>query len=472
MLHGAILIPLLLLASLAACNKAPCESLDEARKSKTLHEMVRDRDQLALRCKLDAGADVNARATIEVDKKTYSNCTPLLIAIVRGDAAMMRELVGRSARASGNDAGALLVDAAKRGDAAAAQLLLEGGADVNATDRQRRTPLHEAAARGDRALTKELLQRGAAVDARDIMEKPPIYDAINLGHAEVCRELISKINLGEAVYLSGQTPLMWASCCRKTGIVKLLIDGSKVNAKDSYGTTALHCAATNQDLETARLLVQGGADVNITGHHYTVLGCAVYNPSHTPRPDIAMARFLLDSGAEVNPYGDRGGESPLHLAVRGRNPEIVELLLVRGARINAKNHDGQTPLHYAPWDGTDGIAALLVSKGADLRTKDGRGRTPLHIAAHYGMGEMTRLFTAKGAPVNSGDSEGNTPLHYAVKSDIWSEGWPGRKTTIECLIDGGARVNMKNNSGETPLEIAAKRKRDDLETLLKERGAR
>ena len=79
----------------------------------------------------------------------------------------------------------------------------------------------------------------------------------------------------------------------------------------------------------------------------------------------------------------------------------------------------------------DGIAALLVAKGADLRAKDGRGRTPLHIAAHYGHGEITRLFVAKGAPVNAGDNEGNTPLHYAVKSDIWSEGWPGRKTTIE-----------------------------------------
>ncbi len=110
------------------------------------------------------------------------------------------------------------------------------------------------------------------------------------------------------------------------------------------------------------------------------------------------------------------------------------------------------PLHAAALNGHKGIAELLIAKGADVDAKDALGNTPLYNtilfnAALDGYKEIAELLIAKGADVNAQDKNGNTPLHEAATS--------GLKEVVELLIANGADVNAKKKFGRTPLHGAA-----------------
>ena len=80
-----------------------------------------------------------------------------------------------------------------------------------------------------------------------------------------------------------------------------------------------------------------------------------------------------------------------------------------------KNDDGWTPLHKAAYEGYREIVELLIAKGADVNAKNKRGMTPLHLAAEYGRNQVVELLIAKGADVNAEDEDGETPLNRAIK---------------------------------------------------------
>ena len=165
---------------------------------------------------------------------------------------------------------------------------------------------------------------------------------------------------------------------------------------------------------------------------------------------------LIDKGADVN-FRSEGGETLLHLIASMTGNDMVELadlLISKGAQVNAKNNSSQTPLSKAIF-GSDNIrmAELLISKGADINIKDIRGRTPLHIAAKtqsYGI-KFTQLLIAKGANVNAKADIG-TPLHAAASIESF--------LTVELLVQRGADVNAKNDSGQTPLDLVRRNNRN------------
>ncbi len=80
-----------------------------------------------------------------------------------------------------------------------------------------------------------------------------------------------------------------------------------------------------------------------------------------------------------------------------------------------KNDDGWTPLHKAAYEGYREIVELLIAKGADVNAKNKRGMTPLHLAAEYGRNQVVELLIAKGTDVNAEDEDGETPLNRAIK---------------------------------------------------------
>ena len=96
--------------------------------------------------------------------------------------------------------------------------------------------------------------------------------------------------------------------------------------------------------------------------------------------DIEAVKQHLAAGADVN-AGGVFGKTPLHLAALNDHKEIAELLIAKGADVNAKQAvEGETPLHLATWDGYKEIAELLINNGADVNAKDEDGRTPLDWA--------------------------------------------------------------------------------------------
>ncbi len=152
-----------------------------------------------------------------------------------------------------------------------------------------------------------------------------------------------------------------------------------------------------------------------------LVGSAFADPIHDAAKggDLAGVQAELDKGAEVNGKDD-GGWTTLHWAAWHDRKEIVELLIAKGADVNAKtdNQYGDTPLHKAAWGGQKEMAELLISKGADVNAKSNGGATPLHMAVNQGEKEIAELLIAKGADVNTKTDDGDAPLDLAAKREI------------------------------------------------------
>jgi hypothetical protein len=127
----------------------------------------------------------------------------------------------------------------------------------------------------------------------------------------------------------------------------------------------------------------------------------------------AVAELLLDRGADVNAKG-RDAETPLHRAAGSGHTDVAELLLARGADVNAKGKWGEAPLHRAALSGHRDVAELLLARGADVNAKGKWGEAPLHNAAVKGSRAVVELLLASGADVNAGRSNEKKPFREAM----------------------------------------------------------
>jgi tetratricopeptide (TPR) repeat protein len=152
------------------------------------------------------------------------------------------------------------------------------------------------------------------------------------------------------------------------------------------------------------------------------------------------AELLLGSGAEVNAR-DGSGCTPLFEAASEGCLDIVELFLSKGADVNVRSNSGETPLFRA--SRSKGIAELLLSRGAEINVKNEDRWTPLHEAAHYGHKAVVELLLGKGGEVNAQDKNGRTPLGAAMAE--------GCKDIVELLQSHGAEVTAEDK--EEPLTI-------------------
>ena len=240
----------------------------------------------------------------------------------------------------------------------------------------------------------------------------------------------------------GETPLFKAKTAKEVEL--LVARGADVNAvckgehlvemPPGIGTTPLF-AAVNAEVQAA--LLAAGADPNAVDE------CGRTALFHLP-PDPAFARNLIRAGANVR-WADMSNDTPLHYAVVGDYPETVNLLLLAGADVNARNLRGGTPLFYTH---VESVADLLLRSGADPNAQNEYGRTPLFCRDEcfdpYPTEALARLFLAHGADVNARDHQGMRPLHLAPTDEM-----------AVLLLDHGADPFATDNEDNLPSVPAA-----------------
>jgi ankyrin repeat protein len=240
------------------------------------------------------------------------------------------------------------------------------------------------------------------------------------------------------------------------------------------GLTALMFAAREGDLESARALLDAGADVNQTTEYgWTPLLTAINNRNYE------LARLLVERRADVN-LANRGSWTPLYLATDNRNIEggdypvpkpdldhleIITLLLERGANPNARIRentltrtiftmqwffeDGATPLIRAAQSSDTVLMKVLLQYGADPAIATANGDTALTAAAGIGWVdgvtyersreenvEAVRMLLDLGLDPNHANREGRTALMGAALK--------GRNPVVQLLVDRGARLDIRD----------------------------
>ncbi|XP_031637111.1 uncharacterized protein LOC116349704 [Contarinia nasturtii] len=242
--------------------------------------------------------------------------------------------------------------------------------NVNARDEQLNTPLHNAASRGyylSRA--KLLIKHGANLNAKNINKETPLHLAVRYDKPDIVKLLVESGASVNPTLNTMETPLHLAVKMNKADIVKILVDhGADVSAKDNTERTPIFWAAEYRNEHIARILIENR--VNNRGAVDLLLAVVL------GKEDVV--KNMAETGADVNAemYDKR---RPLHLASFNGINNIVKYLISYGADVNAKNVYGDTPLHEAARLGSTNIVKFLVENGADLFAKNNRGQTPREL---------------------------------------------------------------------------------------------
>jgi ankyrin repeat protein len=184
---------------------------------------------------------------------------------------------------------------------------------------------------------------------------------------------------------------------------------------------------------------------------------------------ITIAAVVLVGCGTPQPTEPPTAKAPdilIHKAADDGNIEAIKQHIAAGTDVNS--NDEWTPLHAAANKET---AELLIAKGADINAKDNISGTPLFWAALEGNEEVAELLIGQGADVNAAGPKGWTALHWAVAM--------AQKKSVELLIGEGADVNAKDVIYGTPLDnvgrfydTATKAKEADLANLLRKHGGK
>jgi ankyrin repeat protein/L-ascorbate metabolism protein UlaG (beta-lactamase superfamily) len=307
--------------------------------------------------------------------------------------------------------------------------------------------IHDAAAGGDlEAVAGIVADNPELVNSKGEDGIPPLHLAAAGGHLDVIKLLVDK---GACVHLGDRENSTALDVAAQRGfeeIVAFLIDkGTDITRADANGMTCLHFAVFGGHEDIARMLIDKGADLEartINGETPLLMG------ARSRLATESILELLLDHGADANAQA-QGGATPLIQAAATQRIDCVKLFLSKGADPNKPNDHGLTPLTLAALRGSLSISELLLESGAKLDILDKNGQTPLITAITSGNAEFVELFAEQGADLDAAEKcWGRTALHFAAAR--------GDDDAVGILLKCGANADVEDDSGMTPLHLAAK----------------
>lgn len=271
--------------------------------------------------------------------------------------------------------------AARTGNVHEVQQFIAAGVSVNEKNHNRDTPLHLAAKNGHAKVVKLLLEHGANIEASN---KSLLLAAKN-GHTKVVEHLLEN---GVDTEVKDRSLLFAANNNHDKVVEALLAHGANIEVKDNHKQTPLLFAAQNGHIEVVKILLANGANIEAKDNNkQTPLLFAAKN-GH-----IEVVKILLTNGANIQ-ANNKHGDTSLHLSAENGHSWIVKLLLqFNDIDVNKKNNNGNTPLHLAAKNGHTWIVKFVLKNGADFNIKDGSGYLPLP-QIRYLLENDTALTTA------------------------------------------------------------------------------
>jgi uncharacterized protein len=473
-------------------------------------DAVMNGDRIALRTLIQQKADVNAAqpggatalhwavyrndpealgiviaAGAKIDLKTQDGVTPFYLACLYGNPGIVTSLLkaGADAKQRGPAGETMLMLASRNGNPDITKLLIEAGVDLNAKDPLRgTTALMWAVEQRHPAVVKTLLQAGADLNAKSASAGLPRNYMASRVDTEAVKAHAERQAQAAAAGRTYEQQLAWEA---ENGISPRIAsrrqrqsttDPDDVEAviaglvgSESGGLSALTFAAREGDIESAKILLDAGADVNqLTNYGWTPLLVATNNRHYK------LGVYLIERGADVN-LANKGGWTPLYLATDNRNIEggdfpvpkpdmdnleFIRIVLDHGANPNARVKDntlsrtiftmqwffeaGATPFVRAAQSGDTALMKLLLSHGADPMAETDHGDTALTAAAGIGWVE-------------------GVTYEQSAKDNL---------EAIKMLLDLGLDPNHGNHDGRTPLMGAALKGRNEVVQVLVEKGAK
>ena len=414
-------------------------------------------------------------AGVDVNRANDLGMTPLLMACANGHAELVEALLaaGADPHAALQSGETPLMAAARAGSRAAVESLLRRGADVNAAERTRgQTALMWAVANRHPAVVGALLDAGADIHARSQVR----YRVYNMGGNRSAGSASSGIPL-EEVPIGGSTPLLFAARAGNVESARLLLDaGADLHDTAADGNVPLVIAAHSGHASLTAFLLERGADVDAAPLGYTALHAAVLRGelrdrrvrNTDPAAGLPLVEVLLAHGADPNArltqptpvrrwshdfaFMNRWlGATPYWLASKFLEIEMMQTLAAAGADTRMASDDGTTPLMAA--------AGLGYSRGGGSAfIKDRRDHSSYNPVASAEQGsripdaeerlarEAVALAIELGGNVSLANAAGDTALHAAASH--------GMESVIELLVERGADLHAVNERGRTPADMA------------------
>lgn len=410
------------------------EALEERSERKTaLLYAAENGNTEIVNALLAAGADFSI-----ADKK---NRTALDVAIQQGHTAIVRLLENAGAQvlnSATHFSEAALLGAAKQGNLEILRSALQAGINPN---------------------TKELEER------RNTRHKTALMFAAERGHLEAVRILLeagADVNLSDRPGKKlGKTPLMYGAESGHAEIIRLLLEsGATVDAQNKRGETALLYAVWEKKVEAVRVLLEFGADPHKKSWDDTPFVNATYAGRE-------IAQLITEASKhKSSAVGNAAQEEMLRSASFSGNFELVRDLIRQGTNINAPEQEsGWTAFIYAAAKGSLDIVQILLAAGADVNAASYSGQTALSEAAYWGHLEIVNLLICVGADVNLHEIDDTTPLMKALMFGF------GSFDIVKALLDAGADPNIRNNGGQTALDIALEKNNTAVAQILRQAGA-